>query len=177
MKPLLWLFLKFLPLWLLAMVIGFTIAWWQRGREARRQFTKLKERLTAEKGQTSIATQQALESSESHSRQADELEELKQEQPAAAAFAGEPVTQDKALGIIFSKRSRQIDDLTEIKGVGPVLSAKLNEFGVYRFQQIALWDDAVIEEFSKRLKAFRNRIQRDDWLQQAKALHDKRHGS
>ncbi|MEM1294209.1 MAG: hypothetical protein AAGH89_02520 [Verrucomicrobiota bacterium] len=76
---------------------------------------------------------------------------------------------DKELGLIFESAPELIDDLTKISGVGDVLCGKLNEFGIYRFEQIAAWDEAIIAEFSKRL-SFKGRVEREKWVEQAGKL-------
>lgn len=80
--------------------------------------------------------------------------------------------EDPALGLIFKKPPPQVDDLTRLNGISPVLQKHLNELGVYRFNQIALWDETQISEFSRRL-AFKDRIEREHWVDQARRLTDR----
>jgi NADH-quinone oxidoreductase subunit E len=61
------------------------------------------------------------------------------------------------------------DDLKMISGVGPKIEATLNGLGVYTFEQIAKWKKAEREWVDTYLK-FSGRIERDDWVKQAKAL-------
>ncbi|MES9851768.1 MAG: hypothetical protein ABW170_08050 [Candidatus Thiodiazotropha sp. L084R] len=61
------------------------------------------------------------------------------------------------------------DDLKKIKGIGAVLEKKLHGIGVNSFKQIANWDQADIEGFSEQL-SFKGRIEREAWVEQAKAL-------
>ena len=82
---------------------------------------------------------------------------------------------DDTLGLLYNERPDEEDDLTAIKGVAGVLKGKLNDFGVYRYRQIAGWNDAIIAEFSTRL-SFKDRVQRDDWVGQCKALHKEKYG-
>ena len=63
----------------------------------------------------------------------------------------------------------QPDDLKRIKGVGPVIEKKLKAMGVERFEQIANWTRTDVEKIDTELK-FRGRIDREDWIVQAKAL-------
>ena len=56
-----------------------------------------------------------------------------------------------------------------ISGVGPKLEGVLNDLGVYQFSQVASWKKADIAYVDERLK-FKGRIERDDWVKQAKAL-------
>lgn len=83
---------------------------------------------------------------------------------------------DKKLGVLYKRRPSQVDDLTEISGVAKVLENKLHSFGVYRFEQIAHWNQAVVDEFSKRL-SFVGRVEREKWIKQAAVLHRKKYGS
>jgi predicted flap endonuclease-1-like 5' DNA nuclease len=62
------------------------------------------------------------------------------------------------------------DDLTRIKGLGPRLAALLATLGVTRFSQIAGWDDNEIERIDAQLGAFKGRIRRDNWVEQARYL-------
>ncbi len=62
------------------------------------------------------------------------------------------------------------DDLSRIKGVGPKLVALLQGLGVTSFAQIAAWDDAEVERIDAQLGAFAGRIQRDNWIEQARLL-------
>lgn len=59
--------------------------------------------------------------------------------------------------------------LTDIKGLGPKAAEKLQAAGIERVDQIAAWGDAEIEKFDTLING-RGRIQRDDWVGQAKAL-------
>ncbi|MEM6627441.1 MAG: NADH-quinone oxidoreductase subunit NuoE [Pseudomonadota bacterium] len=61
------------------------------------------------------------------------------------------------------------DDLKRISGVGPKLEGVLNELGVYHFDQIAAWTRDNIEWVDGYL-SFKGRIDREDWIAQAKAL-------
>jgi branched-chain amino acid transport system ATP-binding protein len=61
------------------------------------------------------------------------------------------------------------DDLTLIKGIGPVNSRKLNQHGVTTFAQIAGWKKADIVAAEVYLE-FDGRIEREDWVGQAKRL-------
>ncbi len=62
------------------------------------------------------------------------------------------------------------DNLRLIKGVGPKLNTLLNNLGVTRYDQIADWKEAEIEEVDKYLESFSGRITRDSWIDQAKYL-------
>ena len=97
--------------------------------------------------------------------------------PASPAdkFKGEPIKVDPKLGVLFTKKPAEIDDLKLIKGVANVLEKRLHKFGLYRFKQIALWTDDQVAEFSDQL-SFPGRIERDDWVKQATGFHAQKYG-
>jgi NADH-quinone oxidoreductase subunit E len=61
------------------------------------------------------------------------------------------------------------DDLQRIKGVGPVNEKRLNDLGVYRFDQIAAWGRSEIRWVGTYL-SFPGRIDREQWVSQAAKL-------
>lgn len=83
---------------------------------------------------------------------------------AAAPFA----TAAAAIGIPAAVGAP--DDLTHIVGIGPKLNDLLKGLGITRFDQIAAWGAAEIERVDAHLGAFRGRIDRDHWVDQAKLL-------
>lgn len=66
------------------------------------------------------------------------------------------------------------DDLTRIKGIKTILNAKLHDHGIFSYQQIAQWDAEDMLAFGELL-AFKNRIVKDGWQEQARALHQAAH--
>ena len=73
--------------------------------------------------------------------------------------------------LLKGARDGKPDDLKKIKGVGPKIEGILNDLGVYHFDQIAGWDEANKAWVDTRLK-FKGRIDREDWIAQAKLLAD-----
>jgi predicted flap endonuclease-1-like 5' DNA nuclease len=61
------------------------------------------------------------------------------------------------------------DDLTQIKGIGPKLNDLCHSLGVMRFDQISQWGASDVAEVDQFLK-IKGRIDRDDWVGQAKML-------
>jgi len=61
------------------------------------------------------------------------------------------------------------DDLKKILGVGPVLEKALNGLGIYHFRQVAAFTAKDIEAVENETN-FPGRIERDDWIAQAKTL-------
>ncbi len=64
------------------------------------------------------------------------------------------------------------DDLKQIKGIGPAIEKTLHELGIFRFDQVAEMNEYDIDRIAKRLKGFRTRIYREDWMGQARILQD-----
>lgn len=62
-----------------------------------------------------------------------------------------------------------VDDLKLISGVGPKIEDTLHELGIFTFAQVASWKKAEREWVDGYL-SFHGRIERDDWVKQAKAL-------
>lgn len=67
-------------------------------------------------------------------------------------------------------RSALRDDLQRIKGVGPAIERTLNDFGIFTFGQIAEISEYDIDRIAERLRGFRSRIYREDWVGQARVL-------
>ncbi len=61
------------------------------------------------------------------------------------------------------------DDLKQIKGIGPKIEASLNGVGIYHFDQLAAFTKPNVEWVESHL-AFKGRIGREKWIEQAKAL-------
>jgi len=62
------------------------------------------------------------------------------------------------------------DDLTRIKGLGPKAQTVLNGIGIRSYAQLADLDPAQAAEVDLRLGAFKGRIFRDRWIDQARYL-------
>jgi len=64
------------------------------------------------------------------------------------------------------------EDLTKISGIGPYIEQKLNEIGVYNFEQISRFKDEDIKVLTELIDFFPGRIERDDWVGQAENLNN-----
>ncbi len=65
------------------------------------------------------------------------------------------------------------DDLKKISGVGPVYEEKLNSIGIYTFEQVSKLTPETIKAIESLTKYFPGKIEREDWISQAKNLMDK----
>lgn len=81
---------------------------------------------------------------------------------------------DPSVGIDSSPRVEPVqgpgDNLTQLKGLGPKAASRLNELGVTRFEQIASWDESDVAAIDTQMGAFKGRIVRDRWVEQARLL-------
>ncbi len=66
--------------------------------------------------------------------------------------------------------ARAPTSLTQIKGLGPKVQARLGELGVTRVDQLAALTDDQADALDAELGAFRGRIARDRWVEQARFL-------
>ncbi|GHA41576.1 hypothetical protein GCM10008927_02440 [Amylibacter ulvae] len=70
---------------------------------------------------------------------------------------------------LFTDAPADKDDLKKISGVGPKLEETMNKLGIYQFAQVASWSNDEIMWVDDNL-SFKGRIERDDWIGQAKEL-------
>lgn len=61
------------------------------------------------------------------------------------------------------------DDLKRIRGIGVLIEKKLNQLGVVSYDHIANWTAQDIERVSQSLD-FKGRIERENWVEQARIL-------
>jgi len=71
----------------------------------------------------------------------------------------------------LTERPDNADELKRIKGIGAVIETTLNELGIYRFEQIAEWNEDNVSWVENYI-SFPGRIDREDWLEQARILNE-----
>lgn len=82
---------------------------------------------------------------------------------------------EKALGAeakpsgLSEARGGQPDDLKRISGIGAKIEGLLNDLGLFHYDQIAQWTSDNVTWVDDYL-SFKGRIERDDWIGQAKVL-------
>ncbi len=86
-----------------------------------------------------------------------------EEAPAAAEAPAADVAVEEA-----PVASADGDKLTDINGIGPVIEGKLKALGITTFQQIADFTAEDVERIDGELN-FKGRIDREEWISQAKA--------
>ncbi|MFO7863277.1 MAG: hypothetical protein R6U85_04705, partial [Salinivirgaceae bacterium] len=71
---------------------------------------------------------------------------------------------------IGTANKAEADDLTEISGIGGWISEKLNALDIYTFRQISNFNNLDVDIVTEAIEYFPGRIERDDWIQQAREL-------
>ncbi|MCA3649361.1 MAG: hypothetical protein IOB85_00835 [Methylobacterium sp.] len=91
-------------------------------------------------------------------------------QPAASAGApAEPVHAGVKPQGLEAPREGRADDLKRIRGIGRQNEARLHALGIWHFDQIAGWSAEEMQWVGSHL-AFPGRIEREDWVGQARQL-------
>lgn len=106
--------------------------------------------------------------SESDDSDADEEEHDDSDDGSGGDYDDDDDDESEPANMVNGARDR----LQAIKGVGPAIAKTLNEMGIFRYQQIADMSEYDIDRIAKRLKGFRTRIYREDWIGQARELRD-----
>jgi F-type H+-transporting ATPase subunit gamma len=91
----------------------------------------------------------------------------------AAAPASSGASSARASSSTATIEADLLDD--GIDGIGPVIERKLHDMGVSTFKQIAMWTPEDVERIGAQLN-FKGRIEREDWIGQAKAAHLAKYG-
>lgn len=84
--------------------------------------------------------------------------------------AAEPSASFTASVGIKEADASEKDDLKKIHGVGPYIEQKLNAIGIYTYEQISVLDTDQIKKVTAAIEFFPGRIERDDWMSQARSL-------
>ena len=93
----------------------------------------------------------------------------KKKAPAKKATPAADTSEERPALMLDAPEGGQADDLKKITGVGPKLEQTLNELGIWHYEQIAKLKKKDITWVDERLR-FKGRIERDDWVGQAKEL-------
>jgi len=94
----------------------------------------------------------------------------KEAAPKAEAKAAAPAKTEAAATAVplFTAPAGEPDNLTKIKGIGPVAAGQLAEQGITTFAQVAALSDADITRIDEAMPFSAEQI--SDWREQAKAL-------
>jgi NADH-quinone oxidoreductase subunit E len=87
---------------------------------------------------------------------------------AAIPAAAPPIAERGELVGLAEPRNGVKNNLKQIKGIGPRIESRLNDLGVFHFDQIAAWDQTTITLVETHL-GFKGRVGRENWVAQSKA--------
>ena len=62
------------------------------------------------------------------------------------------------------------DDLQKIRGIGPAIEKTLHGLGILSLRQIAELTDRDVDRIAGEIRGFRSRLEREDWVGQAREL-------
>ena len=119
------------------------------------------------------AEESAAPAEEAPSEEAPSEETPSEETPAEEAAEeadAAPVTLSFAP---LSEPNGEADDLKKITGVGPVIEKKLNAMGIFHYSQVASFTAEDVQTVDDVLN-FKGRIERDNWIEQAKTLEQEK---
>ncbi len=71
---------------------------------------------------------------------------------------------------IGTAKKDEADDLTIISGIGGWIKEKLHALDIYTFRQISNFNDEDVHIVTEAIEYFPGRIERDEWIHQAKEL-------
>ena len=134
---------------------------------------------SSSKKTTSLPTEEVAEKKETLAIEKDETEEVQIPTENVVADAVKVLEEidspkdeeiaSKKPKLFSSPKNGKKDKLTKIKGIGPKVEEKLNEAGIYHFEQIASWSEANIKWLEINT-TFAHRAIKDLWVNQAKSL-------
>lgn len=117
-----------------------------------------------EKPEAKKAEAKPAEKAKAETKQADEKPAAKKEAAPKKAEAKEESTAKP----LFTAPEGEADDLTKLKGVGPVAAGQLKEQGITTFAQIAALTDDDVTRIDEAMPFSADQIK--DWREQAKGL-------
>src|SRR5690348_8634143 len=91
--------------------------------------------------------------------------------PSTAPEGPPPAVEDrpKRPQGLAAPRGDKPDNLQRISGIGPKLEKTLQDLGFFHYDQIAAWDPAEVTWINEHLR-FRGRVEREQWIEQARLL-------
>lgn len=89
--------------------------------------------------------------------------------PAKKAAAAKTKRAAPAKPKTTARATRTKDELQRISGIGPKIDSQLKAMKITTFAQIAAWKKADMAQVNEKLK-FKGRIEREEWVAQARLL-------
>ncbi len=167
---------------IVSLIIGFVIGWLlrrQRSGDANVNVDGLSADLDQLKIQVANLDKQNIDLTVKNTALQASLDECKASQVKhdqvttvnTTGISDEYLANAKALGFKAVSGDKK-DDLKLIHGVGPFIEKKLNNLGIYTFEQISDFNIDTINKVTDAIEFFPGRIERDNWVAQAKELKE-----
>ncbi len=99
---------------------------------------------------------------------AGELDKIKSDMIRDKAIAAIGAASQPEL--LKAPRGGTADDLSLIRGITDKTAGRLQEIGIFHFDQIAKWTPDNVVWFESQLDGFKGRVARDKWIEQAQKL-------
>lgn len=159
-------------------LIGYFSGWWLQKKKSRKFIKKLKGEVNAAKSQQKVNDIETI-FTEIKPKIVEVVKQTQKEivnpkdvlEKARTSFV--TYTKDKPklnYETIGFAHSFERDNLTKIDGIGPYIEEKLNEIDIFTFEQISKLTHSDIRALTEIIDFFPGRIERDDWVGQAKSL-------
>jgi predicted flap endonuclease-1-like 5' DNA nuclease len=159
-----YLLLEIIVYLLIAGLIGFVLGWMLRDNKAKTTVDK----------ETSTPNEET-EKREEPKKEKEITPKEKSQQSKTQTTTVEKTVEKSVETESASKKTateaqkKEKDELTLIKGIGPVLEKKLNNLGIYYFDQISSWSEEEQASIGVQL-SFAKKVEREEWVKQAKEL-------
>lgn len=166
---------NFLPI-IIALLIGFLIGWWmfKRNRAASRSSLERKRRAESIDPPAEEPPTPPVRPYMRNRPIRDGLDTIERRGVADEGAAAMRDVASEVLGVSNEARAPAeigaSDDLQMLKGVGPKLAQKLQENGIFRFEQLAELSPNEIAMLDDKLGPFKGRLERDRVVEQASYL-------
>ena len=175
--------------WILGILIGLVIgigacAWWWFGFRKPQHLAEV----TALENRSAAAEDQAAQTAkELESTRTDLATALAETEAVREDLATERADRDRVqseldtatAGIAELEAALTIratpDDLKKVKGIGPVFEKALAGLGITSYRSVASITDEGAPWIEQGLDTFADRIQREEWREQATALHEEKY--
>ena len=148
----------------IAGLIGFAFGWLVRDGGLAKYFDKLK----SNKSKEEVVNAKSVNATTEEVKRTEETKSV-EEAEAVVEVATQEQEDVRKPTLLTKAPGTGVDKLSTIKGIGPVLEKKLNELGIYSFEQIASWN-VDQEVWIGTQMAFPKRVTKDEWVKQAKEL-------
>lgn len=181
--------IEILVMLIVAAIIGFVIAWLYYKAKCAREVAALNQQISEKEDEISkcLATNEQLQKELAgmkalHAEAVKENDSLKIELKNVSDELEEKdvvltrIAQRKHLldYTSFGKATEEDkDDLKIISGVGPFIEERLNALDIYTFEQVSKFTSNDVETVTEAIEFFPGRIERDEWVKQAKKLFKK----